>query len=74
MSNRDIKAKLTSGGRLLMDGGTGSELQRRGVTVARSSGGRNIGSWSARALGEAPDTVREVHEDYLKVGADIVID
>ncbi len=66
---------LLGGGRLLlMDGGTGSELQRRGVNVARGSGPPgDIGPWSARALGEAPDLVRQVHEDYLEAGADIII-
>ncbi len=73
MANRDIMGKLANGGRLLMDGGTGSELQRRGLGIARSAGGTNVGPWSARALGEAPDVVREVHEDYLRVGADIII-
>ncbi len=65
---------LGRGELLLMDGGTGSELQRRGVQVARGAGPPgDIGPWSARALGEAPDLVREVHEDYLNVGADIII-
>ena len=70
----DIMTVLGRGELLLMDGGTGSELQRRGVQVARGAGPPgDIGPWSARALGEAPDLVREVHEDYLKVGADIII-
>ena len=43
---------------LLMDGGTGSELQRRGIGIARGvTPGGDIGPWSARALGESPDTV-----------------
>ena len=59
---------------LLMDGGTGSELQRRGIGIARGvTPGGDIGPWSARALGESPDTVSAVHEDYLKAGADIII-
>ena len=59
---------------LLMDGGTGSELQRRGIGIARGvTLGGDIGPWSARALGESPDTVSAVHEDYLKAGADIII-
>ena len=70
----DIMTLLGGGRLLLMDGGTGSELQRRGVQVARGSGPPgDIGPWSARALGEAPDLVRQVHEDYLEVGADIII-
>ena len=67
-------ARLIDGELLLMDGGTGSELQRRGVGVARGvTIGGDIGPWSARALGEAPDLVRQVHEDYLRAGADIII-
>ncbi len=70
---QDIMARLNRGELLLMDGGTGSELQRRGVGVAREVQGGDIGAWSARALGEAPEVVREVHVDYLNVGADIII-
>ena len=74
MPREDIAARLRNGDRLLMDGGTGSEIQRRGVAIARGwDTAGDINSWSARALGEAPDVVREVHEDYLKAGADIII-
>ena len=59
---------------LLMDGGTGTELQRRGIGIARGiTPGGDIGPWSARALSESPETVSAVHEDYLKAGADIII-
>ncbi len=71
---QDITARLEAGDLLLMDGGTGSELQRRGIGVARGVvPGGDIGPWSARALGQAPDVVREVHTDYLDAGADIII-
>ena len=57
-----------------MDGGTGTELQRRGIGIARGiTPGGDIGPWSARALSESPETVSAVHEDYLKAGADIII-
>ncbi|HEV8676334.1 MAG TPA: homocysteine S-methyltransferase family protein [Methylomirabilota bacterium] len=66
-------ARLRRGECLLLDGATGSELQRRGVNVSRGSsveGG--LGAWSATAMEDAPDVVQVVHEDYLRLGADIV--
>jgi S-methylmethionine-dependent homocysteine/selenocysteine methylase len=73
MTRQDIAERLRNGGRLLLDGGTGSEMQRRGIAITRDwQTVGNVNSWSARALGEAPDVVREVHVDYLKAGADII--
>ena len=51
---------------LLMDGATGSELDRRGVDVS-------MPLWSARAMDEAPDVLGEVHQEYLEAGADAII-
>jgi S-methylmethionine-dependent homocysteine/selenocysteine methylase len=73
MNRRDIISRLAGGERFVLDGATGSELQRRGVNVSKgitAEGG--LGAWSATAMGEAPEVVREVHEDYFRVGADIV--
>ncbi|MDG2482726.1 MAG: homocysteine S-methyltransferase family protein [Alphaproteobacteria bacterium] len=74
MSGNRFLERLDSGPPLVMDGATGSELQRRGVYVSHGvSEDRVLGAWSATAMRDAPDVVREVHEDYLKVGADILI-
>ena len=74
MPREDIDVRLRRGDRLLMDGGTGSEIQRRGISIARGWDTEgDINSWSARALCEAPNVVRAVHEDYLKAGADVII-
>jgi homocysteine S-methyltransferase len=73
MKRRDILARLAAGEHLLLDGATGSELQRRGVNVSQGiapDGG--LGAWSATAMGDAPEVVREIHEDYLRAGADII--
>ena len=66
-----IIERLRAGERLLLDGGTGSELQRRGVDVLLGSTGR-LKAWSATANLAAGDVVRQVHQDYLRVGADII--
>ena len=50
---------------LLLDGGTGRELRRRGVPILDTI-------WSANALVVAPQAVREVHCDYIAAGADVI--
>jgi homocysteine S-methyltransferase len=57
--------QLQSGRVLILDGATGTELDRRGVDTS-------LPLWSARALIVAPDVVRQVHRDYLDAGADIL--
>ena len=49
----------------LLDGSMGQELINRG------KGGDSL-LWAADALFNAPDTVREIHEDYIRAGADII--
>ena len=72
MAKRDIIVRLASGERLLLDGGTGSELGRRGVNVSRRITAQGNSPWSATANADAPDVVRAIHEDYLCAGTDIV--
>ncbi len=50
---------------MLLDGATGTELDRRGVDTS-------LPLWSARALIVAPEVVQQVHQDYLDAGADIL--
>ena len=70
----NIVERLTAGELMLLDGGTGSELQRRGVEVLHGSGKtRRLAAWSALANIEAAEVVRQVHTDYLRVGADAII-
>lgn len=57
--------RLRSDTPLLFDGATGTELHRRGVDTT-------LPLWSARALLEAPDVLREIHRDYVQAGADIL--
>ena len=73
MPSRKFTDRIEAGDLLLMDGATGSELQRRGVNVAAGATKGSLGVWSATANVEAPEVVRAVHEDYLRLGADIII-
>ena len=74
MATQDIISRLASGEQLLMDGAVGSELQRRGVDLlSGASAERGLSPWTATANIEAGDVVQQVHQDYLRVGADIII-
>jgi S-methylmethionine-dependent homocysteine/selenocysteine methylase len=62
----DVQERLDGGEVLILDGAMGTELERRGVPMD------NV-AWDAAALATHPDLVREVHEDYIKAGADVII-
>jgi S-methylmethionine-dependent homocysteine/selenocysteine methylase len=50
---------------LLLDGGMGQELFKRGLA-------RSDRLWGARALVDHPEVVREIHAAYLDAGADVI--
>jgi homocysteine S-methyltransferase len=61
-----LHARIVAGGTVLLDGGTGTELERRGVPM-------NERAWCGEAsLGHA-DRLREIHEDYIRAGAEVII-
>jgi len=66
MSVDVLGERLARGDVILLDGGTGTELERRGVPMDGQA-------WSATANLTHPDVVRRVHEDYIRAGADVVI-
>ena len=50
---------------MILDGGMGRELKRRGAPFRQPE-------WSALAMMEAPEIVRQVHDDYIQSGAEII--
>ena len=52
-------------GLILLDGSMGQEL------INRNASGQGA-LWSAKALFDAPEAVQEIHEDYIRAGADII--
>lgn len=50
---------------IILDGGMGRELHRRGAPFRQPE-------WSALALTEAPDIVRDTHADYIRAGAQVI--
>lgn len=68
MSNRydQIMNSIREGGPILIDGATGTEVERRGVPQLENA-------WYGGGALSHPDTVREIHEDYIRSGAQIII-
>ena len=57
---------LATDGVVVLDGGMGTELEARGARMDHEA-------WSGLANLEHPDLVRQIHEDYVRAGADVVI-
>ena len=60
-----VEQKLMAGDIIILDGGTGTEIQRRGVPMHDQV-------WCAEANVSHPDVVRAVHCDYLRAGAEVI--
>ena len=74
MPPKNVMDRLRAGETLLMDGGTGSEIQRRGAEVLIGASPEvGLQAWSATANVDFADVVQQVHQDYLRCGADILI-
>ncbi|WP_425091869.1 homocysteine S-methyltransferase family protein [Tropicimonas sp. S265A] len=62
----NLMTRLRGGARILIDGGTGTEVERRGVPQVGSA-------WSSSGTLSHPGIVRQIHEDYIAHGAEIII-
>ncbi len=51
---------------IIIDGGMGTELQRRGVALDQRI-------WSAGAILARPEVVRAAHEAYIEAGAEVIL-
>ncbi len=66
MSNFEkLQARLAAGETILMDGGMGSELEKRRLT--------NPTTWSGGPMLTHPELVRDIHQEYIEAGAEIII-
>ncbi|MBI3454691.1 MAG: homocysteine S-methyltransferase family protein [Candidatus Rokubacteria bacterium] len=60
-----IQRLLTAGERVILDGATGTELERRGARMHEAV-------WCAMATLSHGDPLREIHADYIFAGADVI--
>jgi len=64
-SRSALEDRLAGGAPLILDGATGTELERRGVAT-------RLPLWSAAALDGHPELVQAIHTDYASVGVDVL--
>jgi hypothetical protein len=62
----DVARRLAVGDVVILDGGTGSQLQAEGVPMDELA-------WSAWANLAQPGVVQRVHEEYIRAGAQVII-
>lgn len=65
MSYETIKAKLARGDTIILDGGTGTDIERRGGKMTSAT-------WCADANRTHGEIITQVHADYITAGADII--
>ena len=63
---RTIERRLAAGEVILLDGGTGTELERRGAAM-------HDAVWCAAATLSHGGLLRTIHEDYVRAGASVII-
>ncbi len=61
-----LMQRIGTGERILIDGATGTEIEKRGVPQLDNA-------WNGGGALSHPDVLRTVHEDYIREGAEIVI-
>ena len=68
MMNRykKLMQRIANNERILIDGATGTEVERRGVPQLDHA-------WNGGGALSHPDIVRQVHQDYIEQGAQIII-
>ena len=65
MSYSNLENKLTSGEVVILDGGMGAELEKLGASIDKDL-------WSGRCSIDNPEIVREVHQNFVNSGADVI--
>src|SRR3712207_1551727 len=60
-----LGARLERGDVVVIDGGVSTAMEEKGLRMDREV-------WSGTAHMTHPDLVREVHEDYVRAGAEVI--
>jgi methionine synthase I (cobalamin-dependent) len=60
-----LRGRLAESGIIVLDGGVGSEIQRRGVALDPCA-------WSGFSHWHHPELVLAIHKDYIRAGAEVI--
>tara|TARA_B100000029_G_scaffold508638_2_gene596002 strand:- start:1470 stop:2381 length:912 start_codon:yes stop_codon:yes gene_type:complete len=63
---QSLMDQIRAGVPILIDGATGTEVERRGVKKIENA-------WNSAGILSDPDVVQDIHEDYIRCGSQIVI-
>ncbi|MDE0045886.1 MAG: homocysteine S-methyltransferase family protein [bacterium] len=66
MTYAAVMQEIRDGAVIVIDGATGTELERRGAPMHED------GAWCALATGSHPDILRQIHTDYILAGSRVV--
>ncbi|MGY8997679.1 MAG: homocysteine S-methyltransferase family protein, partial [Alphaproteobacteria bacterium] len=61
-----LQERLDNGDVLIIDGGMGTELERRGVEMDGAA-------WAGAVAREHPEAIKAIHREFIDAGADIII-
>jgi len=65
LSYANLSRRLRNNGIVILDGGTGTELERNGVSMDPEA-------WCGVAALESSEKLQAIHENYITVGADVI--
>ena len=65
MGYESVNGRLASGKTVLLDGATGTELQRRGVAMEPTA-------WCGPSALENAGVLAEIHRDYVAAGSQVI--
>ena len=68
---QDLEAKLRDGEVIVLDGGNGTEIQKRQEATGKAL--LDDKGWCCASQLHAPEIVKDVHKNYFRSGAQLVI-
>ena len=63
---RSVMGRMQNGELIMIDGATGTEVEQRGVPQIENA-------WNSGGVMTHADVVRQIHEDYIDAGAQVII-